>query len=157
MATQEYPTNGIDRCAYYHADLATAMANVPESANIVGRDWLPSKYGVDDQIGAANLITSQKVLDALCSGWSGSTFIWLTNAGRLVEGGESHLHRPQVLPAGVINSGSHSTRCRPILRHCSVGGGVKINSWRKWGYTDRASRAPRRLSALQLPPSPSSV
>ena len=81
MATQEYPTNGIDRCAYYHADLATAMANVPESANIVGRDWLPSKYGVDDQIGAANLITSQKVLDALCSGWSGSTFIWLMPAG----------------------------------------------------------------------------
>ena len=36
-----------------------------QTANATVTPWWPSKYGKDDQIGATNLITPQKILDAL--------------------------------------------------------------------------------------------
>jgi kynurenine formamidase len=41
------------------------MAAVPPSANLLGESWCPSKYGPDDQIGAANLLTPDVVRSAL--------------------------------------------------------------------------------------------
>ena len=42
---------------------AAALAMAPMSGHAQG-NWYPSRYGADDQIGAMNLLTPQKVLEA---------------------------------------------------------------------------------------------
>ncbi len=40
-------------------------AQTPQpAASAAGANWYPSRYGADDQIGAMNLLTPQKVLEA---------------------------------------------------------------------------------------------
>jgi kynurenine formamidase len=43
---------------------APAQTTAPNPAAAPGGNWFPSKYGADDQIGAMNLLTPQKVLEA---------------------------------------------------------------------------------------------
>jgi hypothetical protein len=52
-------------CLFCRLGVARAMAAVPPSANLLGESWHPSKYGADDQIGAANLLTPDVVRSAL--------------------------------------------------------------------------------------------
>ena len=51
---------------------ASAKANLPQSAwNVVRKGWQSSKFGANDQIGAANLLTSETVLRSLIIPQSG--------------------------------------------------------------------------------------
>lgn len=52
-------------CAFCALGVGQAMAAVPVSTNVVGEGWQRSKYGPDDEIGAANLLTPETVRAAL--------------------------------------------------------------------------------------------
>jgi kynurenine formamidase len=58
-------TGSPQRCPFCGAGLSAVMESIPDSANVVGPNWFPSKYGPDDQIGAANLVTPASVVQAL--------------------------------------------------------------------------------------------
>lgn len=53
-------------CGFCAAGISHLMAKATAaSANVVGDNWYPSKYGANDEIGAANLITPEVVMNAI--------------------------------------------------------------------------------------------
>jgi hypothetical protein len=49
---------------------------------VAAQDWFPSKYGADDEIGAANLLSPEKVLEAAQLITTGKTYALGVPVGR---------------------------------------------------------------------------
>jgi len=107
--------------------------NPPDDHPVLGRDWFPSLYGADDELGAGNLLGPRKTLEAVRLIRSGEIvrlgfpYVQRHAAFARPELRTAHARRPERTWFEVLERGSRLVRRRALPSALMMGHGIYLH------------------------------